>query len=96
VLGVDGESARTVSAVVVASLLLATLLLLRPGRAIWLGAGLFALALAVTDVAEVLHQIDISKGRLAATAAAVAVAHTVVVTAAGLLLTSRRPAATSA
>jgi hypothetical protein len=75
ILGIDRESTGLVVLAVAASLALAALLWLRPSRSVWAIAGLAALAFAVFDIAEVVHQLDESASGLATVAASVAAAH---------------------
>lgn len=89
ILGVDREATGLVILAVLASLALAALLWRRPVRAVWLAAGLVALAFAVFDVAEVVHQLVESDAGLAILAALVAVAHAAT---AGIAATALRPA----
>jgi hypothetical protein len=60
---------------VLVSLALAALLWQRPTRAVWRITGVIALAFAVFDIAELVHQLDESAAGLAALATAVALAH---------------------
>lgn len=89
ILGVDREATGLVILAVLASLALAALLWRRPVREVWLAAGLVALAFAVFDVAEVVHQLVESDAGLATLAALVAVAHAAT---AGIAATALRPA----
>lgn len=88
ILGIDRESAGLVVLAVVALLALAALLWQRPSRGLWLAVGLMALAFAIFDVAEVIHQFDESDSGLAVLAALVALAH---VGAAAVAPTAVRP-----
>ena len=75
VLGIDRESTALVGLALLASLALAAALWKHPTRAVWLIVGLVAVAFAIFDVAEVVHQLDESAPGLAAIAVAVALAH---------------------
>jgi hypothetical protein len=75
VLGIDRESTGLVVLAVLVALALAAALWKQPTRAVWLIVGLVALAFAVFDVAEIVHQLDESAPGLAAIAVAVALAH---------------------
>jgi hypothetical protein len=75
VLGIDREATGLLVVAVLVSLALALLLWQRPSRAVWTVVGLVAVAFAVFDIAEVIHQLDESASGLAVLAAAVALAH---------------------
>ena len=75
ILGIDRESTGLVVLAVLISLALAAALWKQPTRVVWVIVGLVALAFAVFDVAEIVHQLDESAPELAAIAVAVALAH---------------------
>jgi hypothetical protein len=75
VLGIDVESPASVTAAVVVSLLLAGFLWRRPGRRLLIVVAVVAGGFAVLDVAEVVHQLDEDRTRLAVLATLVAILH---------------------
>lgn len=75
VLGIDRESTGLVALALLVSLALAGALWKRPTRTVWLIVGVVALAFAIFDIAEIVHQLDESAPGLAAIAVAVALAH---------------------
>ncbi|MBI3647603.1 MAG: hypothetical protein HY240_02420 [Actinobacteria bacterium] len=74
-LGVNLESWRLVGVVVVLSLGLATAVWMRPVKPVLALTGVFALAFAAFDLAEVSHQVRASHAGLVAIAAIVALLH---------------------
>ena len=86
VLGVDTESNIAVTAVVAASLLLASVLWFSGRRAIAFTAAAVAAVFTIFDTAEVVRQLNESRRPVAALAAAIAVGHAAVV-----VLTTYRP-----
>lgn len=89
ILGVNPESSGTVAAAVVISLLLAAALWFWGTPAIVVIAAGFALLFTALDVREVLHQINESRGGLAAVALVAAALHVAVAITAGLALARR-------
>jgi hypothetical protein len=93
VLGVNTESNAAVATVLAISVLLAALVVLVEARAVVAAVAVFALAFTVFDIAEVVHQIDVSESGLAVLAVVVALAH---LGAGGLAAALTRPAARQA
>lgn len=75
IFGIDRESNGLVATAVAVSLFLAALLWFQPRLVVWVAIALASIAFTVFDIAEVAHQIDVSKSGLALLAAAVALAH---------------------
>jgi Flp pilus assembly protein TadB len=92
VLGVDIESTPLIVLAVIAGLALAVLVAAPPGRppAVLLTIAAIAVAWAVLDVREAVHQIDESRSGLAALAIAVALLHLAAAAAAARLAARER------
>lgn len=92
-LGVRADSAAAVTAMLIASVLLAAAVWLRPRRAILAATGAFAATAAVLDIAETVHQHTEGRTNILLIAAAVAVTHLAVVAVALAAISRRQPVA---
>ncbi len=90
VLGVPVDSPAAVTGAIALSLLLALAIWRRPTRRVLLATAAFAAAATILDLAEIPHQIDHSRGGLAALAALIAVLHLAAAAAAAALWTTTR------
>ena len=75
VLGINTESNAAGATALAISVLLAALLVLVDAHAVVVAVAVCALAFTVFDIAEVVHQIDVSESSLAVLAVAVTLAH---------------------
>ena len=90
ILGVNTESTALSVVAVIASLLLAAAVSLRPARVVLAAVGAFGLVFAAGDGRELVHQIDDSNSGLAAVAALLLLLHLLVAALAAAGLRQRR------
>ena len=90
ILGVNTESTALSIVAVIASLLLAAAVSLRPARVVLAAVGAFGLMFAAGDGRELVHQIDDSNSGLAAVAALLLLLHLLVAALAAAGLRQRR------
>jgi hypothetical protein len=93
-LGINVESTGVIALAAIASAIVAGLVWLRAGCAIWALTAVFAAAFAVFDIAEIAHQTDRSDTALAILASIVVVLHAAA--AITTVIALRWPAATPA
>jgi hypothetical protein len=94
--GINPESAGLTAMVALASLLLATLLVLRPGKGLLVAVVVVGLVFATLDVREVIHQANESNAGLLVLAALTGLLHLGVAVAAGAGLRSPTTVMTTA